>query len=246
MQMAEFASWLQEEGLPDASGKSPSSGSLVGFGKYKSLTYEAARSLDPEYCEWVVEKLSGSADTHRQASEFAQWLQVIDFGPHRGLTFEEVWSQHPDYCAEVARRGQQGEALDRLAVFLRWLRAREPASAGDAGLRRVGFGQHGDLTYDQVRSREPDYCMWVLEKAELSPADVDGPMADFAQWLRLKMSGGQRTLDVGYHRGSTFEEVRSKFPNYCALVIKWNQEEASPQMREFVRWLLNQGPRKQG
>merc|ERR1719277_279464 len=238
--MAEFASWLQEEGLPG-----PSSGSLVGFGKHKNLTYEAAQSLHPDYCSWVVKHLSGSADTHRRASEFAQWLQVIDFGPHRGLTFEEVWSQHPDYCAEVARRGRQGQALDRLSVFLRWLREREPASAGDAGLRRVGFGEHRDLTYEEARSREPDYCMWVLEQAELGPADIDGPMAEFAQWLQLKRSGGQRTLDVGYHRGSTFEEVWSKDPKYCALIIKWSRETAQPQMREFVRFLLNQGPRKQ-
>jgi len=251
MQMAEFASWLQEEGLPGAGGGRPISGSLVGFGKYRDLTYEEARSVDPTYCSWVVQHLSGSADTHRQMSEFAQWLQVIDFGPHRGLTFEEVLSQHPDYCAKVAHRGQQGEALERLSVFFRWLQAQRPASAGDAGLRSVGFGTHGDLTYEQVRSREPDYCRWVMEKAKLKTAEVHKPMEELAQWLQQQQQQragvSQRTLDAGYHRGLTFEEVRSKHPEYCAMVIKYQRgEEVRPRMKEFCRWLLDQGPTEQG
>jgi len=249
MQMAEFAAWLQEEGLPDAGGKSPSTGSLIGFGKYKNknLTYEEVRSVDPGYCSWVIQHLpdlSVPADVQRQVSEFAQWLQVIDFGPHRGLTFEEVFSQHPDYCVEVARRGQRGEAALELSFFLRWLQARRPAGAGDAGSRRVGFGQHADLTYEEVRSLEPQYCGWLMEKA-LSPAGVDGRMVELAQWLRQlqRAGGGQRTLDVGYHRGLTFEEVRRRFPEYCRVFVKYPpEEEARPRMKEFRQWLLDQGP----
>jgi hypothetical protein len=78
-QLVSFAAWLEENGMKVAEPSSPPapptdsrSETLVGYGKYKAVTYAELLAQDPQYCDWVVR--SAAPDSLPAMLNLKEWL----------------------------------------------------------------------------------------------------------------------------------------------------------------------------
>jgi len=71
--LLEFAEWLKEQGFPR-----PILSGMVGFGKYKRLTYQQVLDEDPSFCDYIFEQSQGD-DPGPEMLEFGEWLKSTGF-----------------------------------------------------------------------------------------------------------------------------------------------------------------------
>jgi pyruvate/2-oxoglutarate dehydrogenase complex dihydrolipoamide acyltransferase (E2) component len=124
-------------------------------------------------------KKRATADGNKDASKRKKKGDVRDkhlmgFGKHANLTYEEVKQRHPGYCTWAKK---QQAPTGRLRNFMEYLGVKVPVVDQD-GKKRLSFGKHRGLTYQQVLSRYPGYCSWAINQS--SPF---GPLAHFAHWI---------------------------------------------------------------
>ncbi|CAE7665102.1 ftsH3 [Symbiodinium sp. CCMP2592] len=122
-------------------------------------------------------------------------------GKCKDLTFEECLAQHPSYCSWVLARGDKLSTAE-YGDFLNFLRKRtqeapadpQPAGSGvtesdhapdPRDQNKVGFGKHKDLTYAELLSKQPAYCLWVQQTAAQGDK-AGGGMRAFADYLEGK------------------------------------------------------------
>jgi len=127
-------------------------------------------------------------------------------GKCKDLTFEECLAQHPSYCSWVLARGDKLSTAE-YGDFLNFLRKRTQEAAADPqpvhsggghdsvtesdhapdprDQNKVGFGKHKDLTYAELLSKQPAYCLWVQQTAAQGDK-AGGGMRAFADYLEGK------------------------------------------------------------
>jgi hypothetical protein len=123
----------------------------------------------------------------------------VGFGKHRDLTYEEIVTEDPDYCDWIIRTYEEdpdeaGFALRNLAQWLLEQGHVYPskgdtgggASDNDGSSRKVGFGRHGSLTYEEALEEDADYCRWVLDTYHNNEDDPSPALEAFARWLEEK------------------------------------------------------------
>ncbi|CAE6915856.1 FTSH1 [Symbiodinium sp. CCMP2456] len=136
-------------------------------------------------------------------------------GKCKDLTFEECLAQHPSYCSWVLARGDKlstaeyGDFLNFLRNRTQAVSTRcengdkeapadpQPAHSGGGhdsesdhvpdprDQNKVGFGKHKDLTYAELLSKQPAYCLWVQQAAAQGDKAGAG-MRAFADYLEGK------------------------------------------------------------
>eukprot|EP00445_Apocalathium_hangoei_P057463 CAMPEP_0204094244 /NCGR_PEP_ID=MMETSP0360-20130528/190831_1 /ASSEMBLY_ACC=CAM_ASM_000342 /TAXON_ID=268821 /ORGANISM="Scrippsiella Hangoei, Strain SHTV-5" /LENGTH=460 /DNA_ID=CAMNT_0051043553 /DNA_START=32 /DNA_END=1410 /DNA_ORIENTATION=+ len=133
--------------------------------------------------------------------------------------------------------------------------AQVPEADAELGTTYVSFGQHKDLTYEQVFSQDPGFCQWVVDTAASGKALP--ALLQLAAWLQgqglqsrrspakdLSTPTGSSKLCCGTYSGKTFVEVLEIDPEYCDYILKAEiPDTESEQGRTFVafaKWLKTQ------
>eukprot|EP00445_Apocalathium_hangoei_P082407 CAMPEP_0204184184 /NCGR_PEP_ID=MMETSP0361-20130328/54239_1 /ASSEMBLY_ACC=CAM_ASM_000343 /TAXON_ID=268821 /ORGANISM="Scrippsiella Hangoei, Strain SHTV-5" /LENGTH=435 /DNA_ID=CAMNT_0051144189 /DNA_START=118 /DNA_END=1425 /DNA_ORIENTATION=+ len=133
--------------------------------------------------------------------------------------------------------------------------AQVPEADAELGTTYVSFGQHKDLTYEQVFSQDPGFCQWVVDTAASGKALP--ALLQLAAWLQgqglqsrrspakdLSTPTGSSKLCCGTYSGKTFVEVLEIDPEYCDYILKAEiPDTESEQARTFVafaKWLKTQ------
>merc|ERR1719162_2025035 len=136
----------------------------VGFGKHREMTYQEALSQEPDYCDWVMQASQGP-EPSPAILEFAQWLQEQGLPSVGGGTPANGFDLGPGGAPSAWGSGPPAVG-----------------ASGNSEQRRVGFGKHRDMTYQEALSQEPDYCDWVMQASQ--GPDPSPAIFEFAQWLQ--------------------------------------------------------------
>lgn len=131
------------------------------------------------------------------------------------------------------------------------------------GQSLVSFGKCKDLTYEECRVREPEYCAWILE----NPHRLNEAGRGLANYLQTKVleppsetpihekvfatecrsEDGQvadsksALLSFGRYKGRTFQDIFELDPDYCSWVVRREgiSNDAPDGLRAFATFLRN-------
>lgn len=174
-------------------------------------------------------------------------------GKYKGRTFQSVYEEDIEYCSSIIKYNHTAGMGD----FVTWLFTKshfgddwvfDPANGtvGDPynfrepeGTDILPYGKYAGYTCDYVLRHDPDYCRWVIKNI------TDGDLEMFKDWLLTqeipvikKVVNGQTILNIGKHKGKSYDSIKNRNPGYCAWVLK-QTETTTTELKEFQTWLSN-------
>ncbi|CAE8647646.1 unnamed protein product [Polarella glacialis] len=106
------------------------SSAMIGFGKYREMSYESVLQTDPVYCKWVAETARKQEDHPEPFVRFAEFIaserpglfdgSTVLFGKYKGHLCNDVLQRDTNYCYWVLKVSLDAD-YQPLLEFAAWL-----------------------------------------------------------------------------------------------------------------------------
>lgn len=213
------------------------------------MAFEDVYAKQPRYCSWLLTR-SGKA----LGDPYAEFLAFLRAKPRVEAPQDEPPAAPatpraaPAVVAQMARREPVNQPNHEEFQAKSHQNAQSSSSYHDShsghGDARVGFGKYKDLTYEELLSKDPEFCSWVRRIASEAGADVSPAFRALAAHL----AGVELPQKTGFSRASKSlprQEFNNRFQQYPPTA---SQSSSDPsRMNDAVateRPQMNQQPKK--
>lgn len=159
---------------------------LLEVGKFKGLSYSECWAQHPDYCRWLLSRSEKMGEDYRSFINFLKEQDGIESADGADDT-----STSSGFASHGLDTGQ-----DPSISTWQPRDSAHPTGHADSGSSIVSFGKHRGRTFQEVLSEHPDYCQWVLKKADSKSPEDDRPPSESMQAFLDYVRGAGKLASV--------------------------------------------------
>lgn len=150
----------------------------------------------------------------------------FDEGSRKGISFVDVFNNEPGYMRYISTKPAEGKCFrNAIRYYQEHISEVKPF---------FEYGKYRGRTFDNVYKENPGYFIYLQTKESSNPRYTSA-----LEWYGQNKKDSEaleNLVPIGKWKGSTFDEVFDKSPDYLSWVVKNITDENSP-LYPFAKWI---------